>query len=147
MVRVRTGLALTWLTTAALTAAFPAPTAVATSALQPGAYSVEVSDVSAKVGEHVVMHVTLRLHDGYRVLEAYTNRVSRFSSLDDSVAFDDKTVSGAVQDNTLVFAVGVTPTKLGRHPINGVFRVGYIEDSENMAEVSVPLIANVTGTQ
>ena len=73
--------------------------------------------------------------------------MSRFSSLDDGVAFDDKVVSGAVQGNMLVFAVGVTPTKPGKHPINGVFRVGYIEDSEHMSEVSVPLIANVTGTQ
>jgi hypothetical protein len=142
MLRIRTGLTLIW-----LTAAFPAPAAMAASAQQPGAYSVEVSDVFAKVGEHAVMHVTLRLSDGYRVLKAYTNRLGRFSSLDDGVAFEDKMVSGAVQGNTLVFAVGVTPTKPGKHPINGVFRVGYIEDSENMSEVSVPLIANVTGTQ
>jgi hypothetical protein len=147
MLRGRTGLALTWLTAAALSALFPALTTMAANADQPGAYSVEVSDVSAKVGEHAVMHVTLRLRDGYRVLQAYTNRLSRFSSLDDGVAFDDKMVSGAVQGNTLVFAVGVTPTKPGKHPINGVFRVGYIEDSENMSEVSVPLIASVTGTQ
>ena len=147
LVRGRTGLALTWLGTAALMAAFPAPATVAANAQQPGAYSVEVSDVFAKVGEHAVMHVTLRLRDGYRVLEDYTNRVSRFSSLDGGVAFDDTTVPGAVQNNTLVFAVGVTPTKPGKHPINGVFRVGYIENSENMSEVSVPLIANVTGTQ
>jgi hypothetical protein len=147
MVRARRGLALTWLGAAALTAAFPAPVAVAANAQQPGAYSVEVSDVFAKVGEHAVMHVTLRLRDGYKVLEAYTNRLGRFSSLDDGVAFDDKMVSGAVQGNTLVFVVGVTPTKPGKHPINGLFRVGYIENSENMSEVSVPLIANVTGTQ
>ena len=147
MLRSRLGLTLTWLTAAALTAALPAPAAMAVSAQQPGAYSVEVSDIFAKVGEHAVMHVTLRLRDGYRVSEAYTNRLSRFSSLDDGVAFDDKVVSGAVQGNMLVFAVGVTPTKPGKHPINGVFRVGYIEDSEHMSEVSVPLIANVTGTQ
>jgi hypothetical protein len=143
----RIGLTLTCLTAAALTPVFPALAVLATSAQQPGAYSVEVSDVFAKVGEHAVMHVTLRLRDGYKVLEAYTNRLGRFSSFDGGVAFDNKMVSGAVQDNTLVFTVGVTPTKPGRHPINGVFRVGYIENSENMSEVSVPLIANVTGTQ
>jgi hypothetical protein len=147
MVRARTGIALGWLSAAALTAMFSAPATMAASVLQPAAYSVEVSDVVAKVGEHTVMHVTLRLRDGYRVLEAYTNRVSRFSSLDDGVAFDRDTVPGAVQGNTLVFVVGVTPTKPGKHPINGVFRVGYIENSQNMSEVSVPLIANVTGMQ
>jgi hypothetical protein len=147
MLRSRTGLTLTWLTAVGLNAALPVPAAMAASAQQPDAYSVEVSDVFAGVGEHAVMHVTLRLRDGYKVLEAYTNRLGRFSSLDDGVTFDDKMVSGAVQGNTLVFAIGVTPTKLGKHPINGVFRVGYIENSENMSEVSVPLIANVTGTQ
>jgi hypothetical protein len=147
MIRARTAIALGWLSAGALAAMFSAPATMAASLLQPGAYSVEVNDVSAKVGEHTVMHVTLRLRDGYRVLKAYTNRVSRFSSLDDSVAFDRDTVPGAVQGNTLVFVVGVTPTKPGKHPINGVFRVGYIENSENMSEVSVPLIANVTGMQ
>lgn len=140
---------------AALAAALPAAAGAvsseqAPSILAPGAYSVEVTDVSAKVGEHAVMHVTLRLRDGYRVLEAYTNRVSRFSSLDSGVAFDDKVVKGVVQGNTLVFAVGLTPTKAGKHPINGLFRVGYIQDgqyTEDLSMVSVPLIANVTGVQ
>jgi hypothetical protein len=130
---------------AALVCAYLAP-AKASAAEPPDAYTVEVSDVSAKVGQHVVMQITLRPHDGYRVLEHYTNHVSRFSSLDDGVAFDDASVSGAVQNNTLVFRVGVTPTKPGKHPINGVFRVGYIENSHSMWMISVPLIANVTGT-
>ncbi len=119
---------------------------MAASILQSAAYSVEVSDTSAKVGEHATMTVTLRPRDGYRILAHYTNRLSRFSSLDDSVAFDDKVVPGTMQGNTLVFSVGVTPTKPGRHPINGVFRVGYIE-GDGMSMVSVPLITNVIGSQ
>ncbi|HEX5328290.1 MAG TPA: hypothetical protein VFW75_16600 [Acetobacteraceae bacterium] len=132
---------------ATLGAALCLPVAVTALAEPLHAYTVEVSDVSAKVGEHAVMRVTLRPHEGYRVLEHYTNRVSRFSSLDDGVAFDDKTVSGNVQNNTLVFVVGVTSTKPGKHPINGVFRVGYIENASSMWMISVPLIANVIGTQ
>jgi hypothetical protein len=124
-----------------------APAVIAQGVEPPDAYKVEVSDVSAKVGQHVVMQITLKPHEGYRVLEHYTNHVSRFSSLDDGVAFDDNSVPGAVQNNTLVFKVGVTPTKPGKHPINGVFRVGYIENSESMWMISVPLIANVIGTQ
>lgn len=148
--RASATLALACLCAIAPAAGALAQAAAGTSILQPGAYRVEVSDVSAKVGEHAVMHVTLRLRPGYRVLEAYTNRASRFSSLDNGVAFDDPVVSGTAEDDTLVFAIGVTPTKPGRHPINGVFRVGYIEETADvatMAMVSVPLIANVTGTQ
>ena len=108
-------------------------------------YIVDVSDVTAHVGEHAVMHITLRLQPGYRLLEDYTNRVSRFSSLDGNVAFDHPVVRGTAENQTLVFAVGVTPTAPGRHPINGVFRVGYIQDPDGMSMVSVPLIANVIG--
>jgi hypothetical protein len=123
-------------------------------ALPPGAaaeeqpaYIVEVSDVTAAVGAHGVMRATLRLRDGYRILQAYNNRVIELSSLDDSVAFDSKVVRGAVEDGALVFAVGVRPTKPGKHPINGVFRVGYIEGEGEMSMVSLKLIANVTGAE
>lgn len=110
-----------------------------------GPFIVEVQDVTAHVGEHAVMHVTLRLQPGFRLLESYTNRVSRFSSWNGGVTFDRPVVRGVVHDDTLVFAVGVTPTAAGRHPINGVFRVGYIEDPDRMSMVSVPLMANVIG--
>ena len=117
--------------------------AVALAAGEP--YIVDVQDVTAPVGTHAVMHITLRLPQGYRVLEHYTNRVSRFSSLDGGVRFDDREVPGRFQDGVLTFAVGVTPTAPGRHPINGVFRVGYIQGPDSMSMISVPLIANVIG--
>lgn len=108
-------------------------------------YIVDVSDVTARVGEHAIMRITLRPRAGYRVLEAYTNRLSRFSSLDGDVAFDRPAVDGKEQDGVLVFVVGLTPTAPGRHPINGVFRVGCIEEPDAMHMISVPLIANVIG--
>jgi hypothetical protein len=46
-----------------------------------------------------------------------------------------------------VFEVPLHATKAGRHPINGVFRVGYIHGTDEMAMVSLRLIANVTGTE
>lgn len=109
-------------------------------------YSVEVSDVTAKVGDHAVMVATLRLRDGYRILEAYNNRVMQLSSFDDGVAFERKVVDAVIRDGTLVFAVSLRATKPGRHPINGVLRFGYIEGGDTMMMVSVPLIANVIGT-
>ena len=39
---------------------------------EPSAYVVEVSDVTAKVGEPTIMRATLRVQDGYRILKAYT---------------------------------------------------------------------------
>jgi hypothetical protein len=111
------------------------------------AYVVEVTDVSAKVGEPTVLHATLRIRDGYRVLQGYNNRVIELSSFDDGVAFERRVVRGTVQEGGLDFAIGLRATKPGRHPINGYFRVGYIHEPDELAMVSLPLIANVNGTE
>ena len=52
-----------------------------------------------------------------------------------------------LDEDALVFEVPLRATKPGKHPINGVFRVGYIHGTDEMSMVSVPLIANVTGTE
>jgi hypothetical protein len=118
-----------------------------TAAEEPEAYVVEVSDVTAKVGEPAVMHATLKARDGYRVLKHYNNRVIQLSSFDDGVAFESKMVPATLDEDTLVFEVPLHATKAGKHPINGVFRVGYIHGTDEMAMVSLRLIANVTGTE
>src|SRR5579871_4215488 len=138
-------------------AAFTLAAALAISLAFPGtrqaqadespAYVVEVSDVSAKVGEPAVLHATLRIRDGYRVLEGYNNRVMELSSFDDGVAFERRVVRGTVQDDGLDFAIGVRATKPGRHPVNGYFRVGYIHGPDELSMVSLRLIANVNGTE
>jgi hypothetical protein len=114
---------------------------------QSPAYVVEVTDVSAKVGEPAVLHATLRIRDGYRVLESYNNRAIELSSYDDGVAFERRVVRATIQEGGLDFTIGVRATKLGRHPINGYFRVGYIHDPDELAMVSLRLIANVDGTE
>ncbi len=114
---------------------------------EPSAYVVEVSDVTAKVGDPAVMRATLRVRDGYRILEAYNNRVIELSSFDDGVVFERRMVPAALEEDALVFAVPLRATKPGKHAINGVFRVGYIHGTDEMAMVSMRLIANVTGTE
>lgn len=110
-------------------------------------YIVEVADVTAKVGEHAVMLATVHLRDGYRVLGPYDHRLSKLSSLDDAVAFGPTPIHGMVRDDgAIVFTIDVSPTKAGTHPINGVFRFGYIKDDTFMM-VSAPLMAKVTGTE
>jgi hypothetical protein len=111
------------------------------------AYAVEIGDVTAKVGERTVIRATLRARDGFRVLKSYNNRVIKLSAFDDGVLFERDMVPAELQDGALVFTVGLQATKPGRHPINGLFRVGYIQGTDEMAMVSVPLIANVIGTE
>jgi len=114
---------------------------------EPSAYVVEVSDVTAKVGEPAVMRAILKTRDGYRILKHYNNRVIELSSFDDGVAFESRVVPATLDEDALVFEVPLRATKAGQHPINGVFRVGYIHGTDEMAMVSMRLIANVTGTE
>jgi hypothetical protein len=110
-------------------------------------YTINLENVSGKVGEKTALVARLTLPDGYKVLDTYRNRVIELSSYDDGVTFERPVVIGAVKNNVLEFVVGVTPTKPGAHAINGVFRVGYYDDGGRMDMVSLPLIATVTGTQ
>ncbi len=111
------------------------------------AYAVEVNDVTAKVGERAVLQATLRIRDGYRILQSYNNRVIKLSAEDDGVAFEHDVVRARIEEGALVFAVPLRATKPGKHPVNGLLRVGYIHDSGGeMAMVSLQLIASVTGT-
>jgi hypothetical protein len=114
---------------------------------EPDAYAVEVGDLTAKVGQPAVMLATLRIRDGYRILRAYNNRVIELSAFDDGVAFDRRMVPATLQDGVLVFPIGLHATKPGTHKINGVFRVGYMHGTDELAMVSLRLIANVTGTE
>jgi hypothetical protein len=112
------------------------------------AYAIEVSDVTVKVGERTVMQATLRVRDGYRILQSYNNRVTELSAEDNGVAFEQEMVRARIEEGTLVFSVPVRPTKPGRHPVNGLFRVGYIHyGGDEIAMVSLRLIASVTGTE
>jgi hypothetical protein len=113
----------------------------------PSAYDVQVSDVTAKVGEPVVMRATLKARHGYRILKHYNNRVIELSSFDDGVAFERRVVPATLDEDTLVFEVPLRATKAGKHPINGVFRVGFIQGTDDMYMVSLRLIASVTGTE
>ena len=110
-------------------------------------YMINLENVSGKVGEKTTLVARLTLPDGYQVLDTYRNRVVQLSSYDDGVTFEQPVVLGALKNNGLEFVVGLTPTKPGPHPINGVFRVGYYNDGGRMDMVSLPLIATVTGTE
>jgi hypothetical protein len=110
-------------------------------------YVINLENVSGKVGQKTALVAKLTLPDGYKVLDTYRNRVSQFSSYDDGVTFEKPVVIGVAKNNALEFVVGLTPTKPGAHAINGVFRVGYYNDSGRMDMVSLPLIATVTGTE
>jgi hypothetical protein len=135
------------LTLAALAASPGVKAAAEEPSAFPSAYDVQVSDVAAKVGEPAVMRATLKIHDGFRILKHYNNRVIELSSWDDGVAFERKMAPARLDEDTLVFEIPLHATKPGTHPINGVFRVGFIQGTDHIYMVSLRLIANVIGTE
>lgn len=123
------------------------PTARAVEPEETPGYTVEVVDVTAKVGQTAVLRATLRPRQGVRILHGYNNRVGQLSALDEGVTFAARSFPGADEDGAMVFDISLRPTKPGAHKINGVFRVGYMEGTDYMAMVSLPLIANVVATE
>ncbi len=113
------------------------------------AYAIEVNDVMAKVGEPAVLRATLKIQDGYKILKHYNNRVISLSSLDNGVAFESTMVPATLEEDALVFEIPLHATKPGKHPINGVMRVGSFSGTGEieMWTQSLRLIANVTGTE
>lgn len=107
---------------------------------------LRVQSATAKVGVPTEVVATITVHDGYQAMSSYRNRIIELSSFDEGVDFEEPVVAGSLENGTLVFNVGVTPTKPGEHPINGVFRVGY-HNGEQAKMVSIPLMATVTGTE
>jgi hypothetical protein len=56
-------------------------------------------------------------------------------------------VRASIEEGVLVFAVSLRATKSGKHLVNGVFRVGFIHGNDELAMVSLRLIASVSGRQ
>jgi len=112
--------------------------------------TVSVEDVSAKVGEKAIIVAKIIPREGYKIADAYRNRLTTLSAADDGVEFQDKVVRGSMLDGNLVFKIRVTPKALGTHAINGVLRIGFVSgfDADYHLDIkSVPLIATVTGTE
>ena len=110
-------------------------------------YTIDVENASAKVGEPTAVRATITPPEGFKITKSYRNRVVELSSYDDGVEFDDEVVLGSIQDGgSVIFEVGVTPTKPGPHPINGVIRVSFHNRGHSESK-SVPLMATVTGTE
>ncbi len=79
MQRVRPSMIMRKLRLAALAVAvigsFAATSGPSGAAEEPSAYTVEVSDVAAKVGETTTLLATLRPKEGFKILHGYNNRV------------------------------------------------------------------------
>ena len=113
---------------------------------------VEVQEAVGPVGKPTEILAKLTIAEGFRFIEPPPrgNRVIELSSADGGVVFARRVFRGRLDGDSVLFRLEVTPTKPGPHPINGVFRVSYVtetEDSYHLRHVSLPLVTTVTGTE
>jgi hypothetical protein len=111
-------------------------------------FALEVENATARIGEPTAVRAIIIPPEGMKLTSVYRHRLIDLSALEDrGVEFDDEVVIGTVMDDgTLVFEIGVTPTEPGAHPINGLMRVSFINGNRSESK-SIPLIATVTGTE
>jgi hypothetical protein len=74
---------------------------------------VTVENAVAKVGEPTAVVAKITVDEGWQVAPSYRNRIMDLSSFDEGVEFEDEVVQGRLEEGTLVFGVGVTPTTRG----------------------------------
>lgn len=111
---------------------------------------VTMENVSGKVGERTVLIARIVPRAGYKIADAYRNRVGTLSAEDQGVAFEQRMVAGAMENEGLVFKIPVTLVSAGAHGINGVARVAFVNtlDGDYHLEIkSVPLTATITGVE
>jgi hypothetical protein len=114
------------------------------------AVTISVEDVSAKLGEKATLVARITPREGFRIADAYRNRITTLSAADDGVQIDGTIVRGTMQGASLVFKIPVTATKPGPHAINGVIRFAFVSSLGGDDRLDIkwePLIATVTGTQ
>lgn len=110
-------------------------------------YTIKVENAAAKVGEKAAVVATITPLEGFNITKSYRPRVIDLSAYQDrGVAFDDEVVFGRIENGSVVFEVGVTPTEPGEHPINGLIRVSFYTEGRSESK-SVPLMATVMGTE
>jgi hypothetical protein len=110
-------------------------------------YTIKVENAAAKVGEKSAVVATITPPEGFNITKSYRARVIDLSAYQDrGVAFDDEVVFGTIENGSVVFEVGVTPTEPGEHPINGLIRVSFYTEGRSESK-SVPLMATVMGTE
>lgn len=110
-------------------------------------YTITVENAAAKVGEDAAVVATITPPEGFSITKSYRARVIDLSAYQDrGVAFENEVVFGSIENGSVVFKVGVTPTEPGEHPINGLIRVSFYAEGRSESK-SVPLMATVMGTE
>src|SRR5215475_871319 len=90
---------------------------------------ITVQNAVARVGEKAVIVAKISVRDGLQITSTYRHRITGLSPSED-VELERNLVRGVIEDNSIVFAVGVTAKRPGIHTVHGIFLFSYHHDGE-----------------
>jgi hypothetical protein len=107
--------------------------------------TVEVQNVSVRIGERALIVATITILNGYKVTDSYGHRLSGLSA-DDGIELEQRLVRGAVRHDQIVFLVPVRATRAGTDTVSGMFRFSY-HDGRELDILAARFEATVTGVE
>jgi hypothetical protein len=108
------------------------------------AFTIDVSNAKAKVGESATIKVSVKAAPGFKCNDKYKHKIKKLKADGGAKLAADK-VMGTVKGKKVHFEVAVTPTKKGKAKVSGQIRFSVCNDSQCVIK-KVPLNATVTGT-
>jgi hypothetical protein len=84
---------------------------------------ITVQNAVARVGEKAVIVAKISLRDGLQITDSYRHRITVSPSED--VELERNVVRGVIEDNGIVFTVGVIAKRAGTHTVRGLIRFSY----------------------
>jgi len=109
------------------------------------AFVISVQNAATKVGVKAVIVATISMRTGFAITDSYRHRITNLSAPED-VALEQPVVPGSIRDDSIVFAVKVTPKNAGTRLVHGVFRFSYYAGGE-LAIRAAPFEGTVTATE
>lgn len=105
-------------------------------------FSLNVSNVSSKVGTKTTLTVTVTATGDFKGNKAYPNKIKSISGT--NVDAPEK-VDGSVSGKSITFSIPVTPKASGANPLTGTVKFGICDESTCLMKTAT-LNATVTGT-
>jgi len=108
-------------------------------------FVISVQNAATKVGEKAVIVAKISMREGFSITDSYRHRIIKLAH-SGGVELAQDTVPGSIQQDSIVFTIGVTPKSVGTHTVHGVFRFSY-HDGRELDIRAAPFEATVTATE
>src|SRR5215472_15212952 len=89
---------------------------------------ITVENAVARVGEKAVIVAKISVRDGLQITDSYRHRITVSPAED--VELERNVVRGVIEDNSILFKVGVIAKRVGAHTVRGIIRFSYHSGGE-----------------